>query len=112
MVTVDIDEPYSDWRLLELANTKQLIYNGIGGVKSAFIRKSSGGHVHIRVHLDHEVSIFESFMIRAFLCDDAARLACDLDRYYRTGRLENTGRTFDQKYTRGQLRHAGRWQRI
>lgn len=112
LITVDIDEPFEEWKKTNLPRTRDLVYKGVAGVKAAFIRKSSGGNVHIRLHLDHDVTIFESFMIRAFLCDDAARLACDLDRYYRTGQLEDTGRTFNTKYTRGQIRVAGKWMRF
>ena len=111
MITVDIDEPYSEWTRENLPRMRKTIYR-VPGVKSAFIRKSSGGNVHIRVHLDREISMFESFLLRAHFGDDAARLACDLDRFYRTGKLEDTGRTFDQKYTRGTIRYAGKWLRF
>ena len=112
VITVDIDEPYKEWTENNLKRTRELVYKGVAGVTAAFIRRSSGGNVHIKIHLDHYVTVFESFMIRAFLCDDAARLACDLDRYYRTGDLENTGRTFNTKYTRGEVRIAGKWLRF
>jgi len=111
--TVDIDENFDEWRSSNSFLTiRKRITDEIADVWKAQIRRSSGGHVHIRIYLNHSISLFQSLCLRAFLDDDPHRLACDLDRFYRTGFIEDTGRCFDEKYTKGKLRLAGKWERF
>ena len=110
-ITVDIDEKYDDFmdghHFLEI---RKRVYDQLSPLSAKReIRRSSGDHVHIRITFYREITLFESLCIRAFLDDDPVRLACDLTRYYRTGAIENTGRCFDEKYTKGQTRKAGAW---
>lgn len=112
-ITIDIDENYDEWynsNAFKTAVTK--IRDKMRGVKAAWVRRSSSNHVHIKIDFDRDLSLFQSFCHRAFMDDDPHRLACDLDRFYRTEKLENTGRCFDQKYTKGKVKTAGVWMKI
>jgi hypothetical protein len=112
-VTVDIDEDYDEfYNGSGFKTIRHRILNNVAGVWKAMIRRSSNNHVHIKVYLNQELSLFESLQLRAFLDDDPVRIACDLDRFYRTGDLDKTGRCFDEKYTKGKLRRAGKWERF
>lgn len=111
-ITVDIDEDYDEWRHVCLHAMRHRIMDKVAGVKSQWLRRSSNNHVHIKVKFENSITILTAFCIRAFLGDDPHRLACDLDRFYRTNKLENTGRCFDEKYTKGKVRQAGKWERF
>ena len=111
--TVDIDTPYEEWyNGIGFKTMRDRILNKVADVWRAEVRKSSGGRVHVRVHLNHDIPLIDLFALRAFLDDDPCRLACDLNRYYRTGDVEQTNRCFDEKYKHGSLRQAGKWMRF
>ena len=112
-VTIDIDEDFDEWTHSAMFNTiRDRIRDKVAGVWKSTIRRSSNNHVHIKVYLNDNLSLLESLALRAFLNDDPVRIACDLDRYYRTGDLDQTGRCFDEKYSKGKLRKAGKWERF
>jgi len=112
-ITVDIDDDFDEWYGGSgFLTIRKRIYDELTHVKSAYIRRSSSNHVHIRIKFNTNIELFNAFQMRAFLDDDPHRLACDLDRLFRTGKVENTGRCFDEKYTRGKLKKAGEWIKI
>lgn len=112
-ITVDIDEDFDEWyNGTGFQTIRKRIYDGLYNVKNAYIRRSSSNHVHIKIKFNDGMDLFKKMQMRAFLDDDPHRLACDLDRYYRTGKIENTGRCFDEKYTKGKLKKAGAWIKI
>lgn len=79
----------------------------------AVYRRSSNGHVHLRLIFAGEVSVLDAFMIRAWMFDDQTRLSKDLARYLMTGDLNEMNRTFDEKgkVENGEVivRQAGEW---
>ena len=111
-VTIDIDEDFDEWKKNKLVAMRNRIVNKVLNVWKAQLRRSSGGHVHIKLKLNYDISLFQSLCLRAFLDDDPHRLACDLERFYRTKRIDETGRCFDEKYTKGKTRYAGKWERF
>jgi hypothetical protein len=111
-ITVDIDEDFDEWRHVCLHAKRRQIEDKIAGVKSKWLRRSANNHVHLKIAFNDDLTLLQAFCIRAFLGDDPHRLACDLDRYYRTNKLENTGRCFDEKYTKGKVRCAGKWEKF
>lgn len=77
---------------------------------TCFYRRSSGGHIHIRLIFDMNLSVLDAFMIRAFLYDDKDRLTLDMSRYLITGSLHEMNRTFDEKATiHGGIARSGPW---
>lgn len=109
--TVDIDTDY-DVFMAEDTGFKTLrdrINNRIAGVERKYIRRSSNNHVHVKVILSYEITLLEALAMRAFLDDDPQRIACDLCRYYEVKDVDNTGRCFDEKYSKGKIRYAGVW---
>jgi len=80
------------------------------GVKQIWLRQSSSGRTHAKIVLEKPVGLFESFLLRAHWRDDAHRLACDLDRYYRLRETDATNRIFSCKITASGRHYAGNWQ--
>lgn len=112
-ITVDIDTDYDEFYHSNSFDTiRTRIKDQMCAVVGAWIRRSSNNHVHIKVTFSRDLDMLEIFCARAFLEDDNARLACDLDRLYRTKDIEKTGRCFDEKYTRGKIKRAGEWMRF
>ena len=113
-ITIDIDVNYTEF-CVDKSQGLLRDLRRVGErhqILSTQLRKSSGGRTHVRVRFFEEISLFESLCIRAFLNDDPHRLACDLTRYFMTGNIEDTGRCFNEKYTKGKLRKATKWQDI
>jgi hypothetical protein len=77
---------------------------------SADYRRSSNGHVHLRIYFNQEITVLDAFMIRAWMLDDRQRLALDEARYLITGSLHEMNRCFDEKATMdGTVKRAGPW---
>ena len=72
-------------------------------------RRSSNGHVHLRLFFDQEISVLDAFLIRATLWDDRTRLALDEARYLLTGSLHEMNRCFDEKADGEGIKIAGPW---
>jgi hypothetical protein len=84
----------------------------IGLKTAAFYRKSSNGHVHLRIDFPCELSVLDAFMIRARMMDDQTRLALDMCRYLMTDDLNEMNRCFDAKGKLTpmlQISEAGPW---
>jgi hypothetical protein len=72
-------------------------------------RRSSNGHVHVRLFFPMEISVLDAFMARAWLFDDQTRLSKDLARYLITNDLNEMNRCFDEKGTINGAKKAGAW---
>lgn len=73
-------------------------------------RRSSSGHIHIRVVFQEEISAFDNFLLRSVLIDDLTRHHLDEKRYALWGSLNEINKCFDSKgKTGGKLRHSGPW---
>jgi hypothetical protein len=78
-------------------------------VESVEYRKSSNGHVHMRLIMRKDIAALDAFMLRAWFLDDKTRMALDLKRYLLTGDIEKMNRLFDEKATSSGIRKAGPW---
>jgi len=78
---------------------------------TAFYRRSSNGHIHVRLMFPCEITVLDAFLLRSCLYDDMTRFQLDHARYLLTGSLHEMNRTFDEKYNAadGQVRRAGPW---
>jgi hypothetical protein len=113
-VNIDIDVNYDKFVLSDHWQNLRYRIFGVYGLSSVYIRRSSSGNVHIRVKVRQDLPLLARLCLRAYLDDDPARLACDLDRFYRTGRADTTDRCFNTKYSCSQrvIKTAGVWQRV
>ena len=73
-----------------------------------YYRRSSSGHVHLKLEFLTEPDILVQFEIRALLHDDPFRIALDLRRLPIQGKYE-INRIFSSKYKNGQLHSVGEW---
>ena len=73
-----------------------------------YYRRSSSGHVHLKLEFQSEPDLFIQFEIRALLHDDPFRIALDLRRLPIQGKDE-INRIFSSKYKNGQLHSVGEW---
>lgn len=76
---------------------------------TAYYRRSSNDHVHMKLIFEHDVTVLDGFMIRAWLFDDQTRLSLDLARYLISGSLHEMNRCFDEKATTNGIKKAGPW---
>ena len=118
-IYIDIDQDYDTFdtsktaqfikKNVELYN-KQPISNReyFNTIEKIEIRKSSSGHVHLKVYMQSPVRFSEMMQIRALLHDDVYRLAIDLRRSFIQGEQE-TNRIFSSKWKNGEEFHAGEW---
>ncbi len=73
-------------------------------------RRSSSGHIHIRLVFKDEISAFDNFLLRSVLLDDLTRHHLDEKRYALWGSLNEINKCFDSKgESGGKPRHAGPW---
>jgi hypothetical protein len=73
-------------------------------------RRSSSGHIHIRVTFPEEISAFDNFLLRTVLVDDLTRHHLDEKRYALWGSLNEINKCFDSKgEAGGKPRHSGPW---
>lgn len=73
-----------------------------------YYRRSSSGHVHLKLEFLTEPDILVQFEIRALMHDDPFRIALDLRRLPIQGKDE-INRIFSSKYKNGQLNSVGKW---
>jgi len=113
-IYIDIDQDYDTFdtsKTAQFIRKNVEIYNReafnhkIGKIE---IRRSSSGHVHLKVYLESQVEFLSMMQIRALLHDDVYRLAIDLRRSFIQGEQE-TNRIFSSKWKNGEEFHAGEW---
>ena len=73
-----------------------------------YYRRSSSGHVHLKLEFLTEPDILVQFEIRALMHDDPFRISLDLRRLPIQGKDE-INRIFSSKYKYGQLHSVGEW---
>jgi len=124
-VTVDLDvwfwsfiRPYDEvpkgckpgFTLISIRKRLERLEDAVGLKIKTFYRRSSNGHVHVKLVFRNEIAVLDAFMIRAWMLDDKQRLELDLARYLITGSLHEMNRCFDEKATdNGGVKHAGPW---
>lgn len=114
-ITIDLDYEFEGFKKHILPDYKKEFLGRLMSrysVRRVFIRASSRGNTHMRIELSRPVNFLESLVIRAVMCDDTARIACDLDRYFEFGNDDQTNRCFDDKIIEGEKRSAGTWEAI
>jgi hypothetical protein len=82
-INIDIDVPYERFKGLYGCSKLKKLIKDLPDVKRSIIRESSNGRVHVRIFFKHPIDLFESFLVRGFLRDDAYKLRFDLERYYK-----------------------------
>jgi hypothetical protein len=118
-IYIDIDQDYETFNTsktaefirknVELYNTQPISSRkSMNMIRKIEIRKSSSGHVHLKVYMLDPVDFLEMMQIRALLHDDVYRLAIDLRRSFIQGEQE-TNRIFSSKWKNGEEFHAGEW---
>jgi spore coat polysaccharide biosynthesis protein SpsF (cytidylyltransferase family) len=112
-IYIDIDQDYDTFDTSKTAqfirrNVEIFNKNFVNRIDKIEIRKSSSGHVHLKVYLESPVRFLEMMQIRALLHDDVYRLAIDLRRSFIQGEQE-TNRIFSSKWKNGEEFHAGEW---
>ena len=88
----------SNWKYIEEAELFPELY----------YRRSSSGHVHLKLEFETEPDLMIQFQIRALMHDDPFRIALDLRRLPIQGKDE-INRIFSSKYKNGQLNSVGEW---
>lgn len=89
-----------------------LLVSGVASLASLKIawRRSSSGHVHLRVGFPYELNPGEAFYEREQLADDPIRLKFDAYRYWRTrDPIYARGILFDSKVDGGLIFETGAW---
>jgi hypothetical protein len=77
---------------------------------AAYYRRSSKGHVHLRLGFPDEITVFDAFLLRSCLFDDPTRQNLDQRRYAMWGSLHEMNKCFDAKVEKGdQVYRAGPW---
>lgn len=107
-ITIDIDEDYDAF--LKGPGMDELTEK-LRGVfpNERYIRKSSNGHVHVKIIVNDVFSTLAIFCIRAHLGDDPKRISADLERYFFTNDETKIMRLFDAKYKNGSTGVVGNW---
>jgi hypothetical protein len=72
-------------------------------------RRSSKGHVHVRIIFENEITVLDALLLRAYLFDDTVRHSLDKRRYVEWENLYHMNRCFDDKIESGQIYSAGPW---
>jgi hypothetical protein len=116
---IDWDMYFTDFLKFALPSTRTLLNEAREIMKTpilAWYQESSNGHVHIGIRFDHNISVLDGFMVRAFLADDQQRLRLDMARYMKTGSLYEMNRCFQDKISikdgQASLTTAGPWIRL
>ena len=118
-IYIDIDQDYDTFdtsktaqfirKNVELYNEQPISsWESMNLIRKIKIRKSSSGHVHLKVYMLYPVKFLEMMQIRALLHDDVFRMAIDLRRSFIQGEQE-TNRIFSSKWKNGEEFHAGEW---
>jgi len=72
-------------------------------------RRSSKGHVHLRVTFPHDITILDAFLLRSCLFDDLVRQNLDERRYALWGSLDEMNKCFDSKADTEGIHKSGPW---
>jgi len=73
-------------------------------------RRSSSGHIHVRLVFTEDIGVFDAFLLRSVLLDDLTRHHLDEKRYALWGSLDEMNKCFDSKgEAGGKPRHSGPW---
>lgn len=114
-ITIDLDYKFEEFKAVMLPDYKREMLARLMkrySVRQMFMRRSSRGNTHVRIELSRPVNFLDSLVIRAVMCDDPARIACDLDRYHEFGNDDQTNRCFDEKIKDGEKHSAGIWEAV
>ena len=76
---------------------------------SAQYRRSSNGHVHLRLIFPHGIPVSDAWLLRQCLLDDQTRLHLDMRRFALWGSLHELNKCFDSKADNGKITYAGPW---
>ena len=107
LITLDWDIPFE-------TRSKYVAYNHLfkflrdNKIKYFYERHSSRNNTHIKFNM-HNITLLDSFCIRALLKDDKNRLLIDLMRYYKNMEIN---RLWDCKFKNGKELRAGNWVRV
>jgi hypothetical protein len=107
-IGIDFDFPFSQFRRDKYAWR----FKEIPEVESVFYRRSSNGKCHFKVYPKYPVRLFRSFMIRAYLQDDAFRIRGDLYRLFENGDNAFYDILFDSTCKGNGWRNAGQWKEM
>jgi len=105
-VTLDYDVRYDDFQNNERYRLLKKFYNEYPAVFDISIRRSGGGHVHIKIDFYSPITLMEHFCIRAALLDDRVRMIKDMNRVLMGTEINVL---FDKKYVRGKVHYATEW---
>ncbi len=73
-------------------------------------RRSSKGHIHLRLTFRDEITVFDAFLLRSCLFDDLTRHSLDERRYALWGSLHEMNKCFDHKgEAGGKVYSSGPW---
>jgi len=72
-------------------------------------RRSSKGHIHLRLTFHDEITVFDAFLLRSCLFDDLTRHSLDERRYALWGSLHEMNKCFDHKAEKGKVYSSGPW---
>jgi len=76
----------------------------------AHYRRSSKGHIHLRLLFTDEITVFDAFLLRSCLFDDLTRHSLDERRYALWGSLHEMNKCFDHKgEPGGKVYSSGPW---
>ena len=108
---LDYDVPFRRWKsyypILRIIQDKEKI-----GLRDLYIRRSSNGHIHVKVFLMKFLTAYKLLELRAIYNDDAYRIRADLRRlHYRIGRFDILWDIKSGGKTKG-IKRAGKWKRI
>lgn len=112
---IDIDNDYDQFlesrTFIYIKENWKYVTGILGYNPDISYRRSSSGHVHLKVILRNDVSIIDQFKIRSLLHDDPWRIGIDLRRLAIQGATE-INRIFDTKVKNGTVYTVGEWQDI
>lgn len=73
-------------------------------------RRSSKGHIHLRLLFPDDITVFDAFLLRSCLFDDLTRHSLDERRYALWGSLHEMNKCFDHKAEPGgKVYSSGPW---
>jgi hypothetical protein len=113
-IYVDIDQ---DFLIFYKSKTWGLIRKNLPEIEKKFgqfqlwIRRSSSGHVHMRIDLSEGVGVLDHFVIRSLMHDDIFRIGIDLRRLFYQGAGE-INRIFEMKFKNGIRHEVGKWESV
>lgn len=80
----------------------------VGYSPDVYMRRSSSGHIHLKLLIPDGITIISQFAIRSLCHDDPWRIGIDLRRLAIQGQSE-INRIFDMKVKNGVTYRVGEW---